>query len=371
MLASKTQTYSTAPIRVMVVDDSIVARAVLVRMLEAEPDIVVAAQAGTGRAALAALAVHDIDIVLLDLEMPDMGGLETLPEIIARGPSHRVLVVSSACGDEAEASIHALRLGAADTLLKPGTGRLAGAFARELIERVRRIAAAPIVAEEGAAVGASVPNVEPTARPRTEEQEPTGGVACIAIGASTGGVHALAQFFAALPRSVRTPILITQHLPAPFMPYFAGQLQEMSGRPTKLGADGMPLHPGTILLAPGEAHMGLTRTRGLPHVRLERRRMPSGCMPSVDPMLTGVANVFGSDGLAVILSGMGRDGELGAADLVAAGGEVLAQDAASSVVWGMPGVVVGAGLARVALPPAALAGEVAKRAESKKVLAWT
>lgn len=366
MLAGSARNRSITPIRVMVVDDSIVARAVLVRMLEAEPDIVVVAQAGTGRAALAALATHDVDIVLLDLEMPEMGGLETLPEILARGAAHRVLVVSSACSDEAEASLHALRLGAADTLLKPGAGRLAGAFARELIERVRRIAAVPLSTDEPVAKAAI-----PASSPRLDREPPSGSIACIAIGASTGGVHALAQFFAALPRTIETPILITQHLPPPFMPYFAGQLQDMSGRRTRLAVDGMELDAGTILLAPGEAHLGLVRTRGKPHVRLERRRMPSGCMPSVDPMLTGLANVFGAAGLGVILSGMGRDGELGAVDLVAAGGEVLAQDAASSVVWGMPGVVFGAGLARLALPPKALAAEVARRVEAKRVPAWT
>jgi two-component system chemotaxis response regulator CheB len=169
---------------------------------------------------------------------------------------------------------------------------------------------------------------------------------------------------------INVPILVTQHLPAPFMPYFADQLSDMSGRPTKLACDGMQLAPGGIILAPGDAHIGLARTRGIVHIKLERRRMPSGCTPSVDPMLTGVANVFGASGLAIILSGMGRDGELGAGDLVKAGGEILAQDAGSSVVWGMPGAVVTRGLARIALPPAALAHEVTKRVEVRGNAAW-
>jgi two-component system chemotaxis response regulator CheB len=358
----------TAPvIRVMVVDDSIVARAVLVRMLEAEPDIAVVAEAGSGRSALAALAIHRPDLTLLDLEMPDMGGLEALPSIIKRGGG-RVMVVSSACGDGAAASIHALRLGAADTLLKPGAGRLAGAFARELIDKVRRIVAEPAerIAPPPRARHAAVPDVAPP-EPTSDGRK----VECLAIGASTGGVHALAGFFGALPASVDAPILVTQHLPGPFMPYFVDQLQELSGRTAKLACDGLPLVPGGIILAPGDAHIGLARTRGVVHVKLERRAMPSGCTPSVDPMLSGVARIYGAAGLAVILSGMGKDGVLGAADLVEAGGEVLAQDAGSSVVWGMPGAVVSAGLARLALPPVALAREVAGRFETRRVLAWT
>ncbi|PZU07477.1 MAG: chemotaxis response regulator protein-glutamate methylesterase [Sphingomonas sp.] len=354
----------------MVVDDSIVARAVLVRLLQNEPDIAVVAEANSGRSALAALAVHRPDLTLLDLEMPDMGGLEALPEIIERGGG-RVMVVSSACGEGASASIHALRLGAADTLLKPGAGALAGSFARDLVEKIRRIAAEPSDLPKPGPRPLSIVPDEP-ARPAAPRpaQPRARGIDCVAIGASTGGVHALAAFFAALPRSVAAPILVTQHLPAPFMPYFVDQLQEMSGRPTKLACDGMQLASGGIILAPGDAHIGLARTRGIIHIKLERRRMPSGCTPSVDPMLTGVADVFGAGGLAVILSGMGRDGVLGAADLVAAGGEVLAQDAGSSVVWGMPGAVVTGGLARIALPPAALAREVAGRIEIQGAGAW-
>jgi two-component system chemotaxis response regulator CheB len=355
-------------ITVMVVDDSIVARAVLVRMLQAEPGIAVVAEAGSGRAAIAALNTHRPDLTLLDLEMPDMGGLEALPTIIERGGG-RVMVVSSACGEGASSSIHALRLGAADTLLKPGAGRLAGTFARELIEKVRRIAAEP--ADSTPAAPRPVFIVEPEApAPVSPARAGSKTIECIAIGASTGGVHALAAFFGALPARITVPILVTQHLPAPFMPYFADQLSDMSGRPTKLACDGMQLVPGAIILAPGDAHIGLARTRGLVHVKLERRRMPSGCTPSVDPMLTGVAKVFGANGLGIILSGMGRDGELGAADMVQAGGEILAQDAGSSVVWGMPGAVVRTGLARIALPPAALAREVANRIETQGNAAW-
>lgn len=358
------------PIRVMVVDDSIVARAVLVRLLQAEPDIVVVAEAGSGRAALAALAIHRPDLTLLDLEMPDMGGLEALPALIERGCG-RVMVVSSAASEGAAASIHALRLGAADTLMKPGIGRLAGAFAQELIEKVRKIAAepegystAPHRLIELVEPNVSAPTLTPSPRATVKKIE------CIAIGASTGGVHALAAFFSALPASVTAPILVTQHLPGPFMPYFVDQLAEMSGRPTKLACDGMQLTPSGMILAPGDGHIGLARTRGIVHIKLERRRMPSGCTPSVDPMLTGVANIFGANGLAVILSGMGRDGELGAADLAKAGGEIFAQDAGSSVVWGMPGAVVTTGLARIALPPAALAREVASRFEPRGASAW-
>lgn len=346
----------------MIVDDSIVARAVLSRMIGAHPDLEVVAQAGSGRAALALLGEITVDLILLDLEMPGMGGLEALPDLIRLGGGARVLIVSSACGEGACSSISALRLGAADTLLKPGIGGLGDDFEHILIDRLRRIAATPT------ATPLRMAGEPPTVPP---EIAPQGPIGCVAIGASTGGVHALAAFFAAYPQACDAPILVTQHLPAPFMPYFVGQLHEMAGRPARLAADGMAVTPGTILLAPGDAHLSLASTRGLIHVRLERRRADSGCLPSVDPMMEAVARLYGPTAIGVILSGMGRDGLAGARILAAAGGEILAQDAPSSVVWGMPGSVVGAGLARVALPPAGLARRIARRhAQAKAAAPW-
>ena len=342
-----------APIRVLIVDDSVVARAVLTRLLGEYDDIEVVAQAGSAESARQILDGTRVDIILLDLEMPGMGGLAALPDLIQNGDGARVLIVSSACADGAASSIAALRLGAADTLLKPGAVQYTGRFAEDLVDSLRRIA------RPG--------KVEPRARiahsATTPQKSSTRRLECLGIGSSTGGVHALARFFGALPKSFTTPILITQHLPAPFMPYFAGQLTEMTGRPTRVGAPGLQPQPGELLLAPGDAHMTLVQTGPVIHVRLERKRAVSGCMPSVDPMLTSIGKVYGSSAVGVILSGMGRDGVLGAGDLVASGGSVLAQDEATSVVWGMPGAVANARLAQAVLPPDELARRIAAWSE--------
>jgi two-component system chemotaxis response regulator CheB len=346
---------SSAPIRVLIVDDSVVARAVLSRLLSEQPDIEVAGQAGSALAGLKLLEDRRVDIILLDLEMPGIDGLAALPDLIRAGKGARVLIVSSACADGAAATIAALRQGAADTLLKPGGSQFTSRFASDLVERLRRIArpgethAHPPVC-----------TAPPTPAPKRASMR---RLECLGIGSSTGGVHALARFFGALPKSFTAPILITQHLPAPFMPYFAGQLVEMTGRPTRVAAPGLQPREGELLLAPGDAHMTLVKTGPVIHVRLERRRSESGCLPSVDPMLASIGKVYGPAGMGVILSGMGRDGVAGATELAKVGGIVLAQDEASSVVWGMPGAVADAQIAQAILPPEELARGIAAWSE--------
>jgi two-component system chemotaxis response regulator CheB len=193
---------------------------------------------------------------------------------------------------------------------------------------------------------------------------PDASLECLALGASTGGLPALIDFLRALPARIGTPILVTQHLPEIFMPHFARQLEAACGRPALVAADGNGLVADAIHVAPGDAHLVLVRNGVEVSVKLDRRRAPSGCRPSVDPMLTSVAAVYGEGGLGVILSGMGRDGALGARRLVEAGGAVLAQDRASCSVWGMPRIVAEAGLAASIAPPADLARRVAARALS-------
>lgn len=340
-------------IRVLIVDDSVVARTVLARMLGDRADFEVVGQAGSAAAALAILAHTRVDIILLDLEMPEVDGLAALPALIERSHGARVLVVSSACADGAAATLTALSRGAADTLLKPGAAAFAGRFADELADRLRRIAH-PAGPPPSAARSAS-PRPHPARVPGASPAQ----LDCLAIGASTGGVHALAEFFKILPRDFATPILVTQHLPAQFMPFFADQLREMTGRPARVAAPGMQANPGEILLAPGDAHLTLVRTGPVVHVRLERTRSASGCLPSVDPMFVSIGRLYGAGALGVVLSGMGRDGLTGAETLIGAGGAVLVQDAASSVVWGMPGAIANAGMAHTVAPPAELARRVA------------
>jgi two-component system chemotaxis response regulator CheB len=193
----------------------------------------------------------------------------------------------------------------------------------------------------------------------------SGRIDCLAIGASTGGLHALSALFAALPVSCDMPILITQHLPASFMPYFAAQMTEITGRPAAVARNGAQLQRGHLLIAPGDSHVRLRSIGGSPRIWLNRDPAPSGCLPSVDPMLESVAELYGERAFAVILSGMGRDGTIGARAITQAGGEIAAQDRTSSVVWGMPGSVAQAGLAATIATPAAIAARIAERIEGR------
>lgn len=339
------------PIRLMIVDDSIVARTIFGNLLESRPEFRIVGMASTADHALALLEHEIADIILLDVQMPGTDGLTALPLIIEKSGGARVMIVSSACNDGAAATVQALTLGAADTLLKPSAGEFNARFADILSERLLRIArTAPPVAHAGV----------PSPLRRADRSRP---VACLGIGASTGGLHALSAFFGALPEAFAAPVLVTQHLPASFMPYFAAQLHDISGRPSTVAHDGAPLRRGEILVAPGDAHIRLARCGADVRVRLDRAPVANGCFPSVDPMFEAMAAIYGPTAVGVVLSGMGSDGSAGAAVLVEAGGEILAQDQESSVVWGMPGVVATAGLASAVLPAGRLARYIAARRE--------
>lgn len=350
-----------APIRVLLVDDSLVARTVLTRLIEPRPELECAGAVGTVDQALQFLAGRPVDIIVLDVEMPGKDGLTALPEILAASHGARVLVVSSAAEAGASATVRALTLGAADTLFKPSAGNFAGDFASKFVDSLLRIGRG----------GADTDRVaQATTMPRRSSRDAIatlrpyvgGPIACLAIGASTGGLHALTAFLSGLKPQFSAPILITQHLPATFMRYFAAQLQDLTGRSASIAEDGAALRDGHMLIAPGTAHIGLERIDGHVRIRLDTAPAVSRCLPSVDPMLDAVARVFGPTGVGVVLTGMGRDGTLGAGALVAAGGEIMAQDAATSVVWGMPGSVAQAGLASAVLSPEKLAARICARA---------
>jgi two-component system chemotaxis response regulator CheB len=205
------------------------------------------------------------------------------------------------------------------------------------------------------------------AAPRTGSIAPMRAMAMdplrlVAIGASTGGIHSLSTFFQSLPAKIGVPILVTQHLPAPFMNVFARQLSNAAGREAIVAEDGLRLLPDRIVIAPGDAHLTVDINGGKLVARLTRNRVSSGCLPSVDPMLTSAGALLGAEALGVVLTGMGRDGLEGAMALTGAGGSVIVQDEASSAVWGMPRAVAEAGLACAVLPPAKIARRVAARA---------
>jgi two-component system chemotaxis response regulator CheB len=341
----------------MIVDDSMVARAVLSRMVEADSAFEIAAVAGTAEDAVDALHEVRVDIVILDLEMPGAGGLKSIPQIIRAAAGAKVMIVSSLAEEGAEETVAALALGAADTLPKPGTGRFNGKFSEILVAKLKALgyAQAKTAFAPAPAIG-----VQPPLRIM-----PSDPVDVLAIGASTGGIHAIGVLFQALPKRIGIPILVTQHLPEPFMPVFARQLRAAAQREALVAEDGMPLLPDRILLAPGDAHLTVDHSDEVPVVRLVRGPVASGCLPSVDPMFASIGAAYGSRALGVILTGMGRDGVEGAARLVANGGSVIAQDEDSCAVWGMPRAVLEAGLACASLSPDKIARRIASRTEDR------
>ncbi|MFL6772065.1 MAG: chemotaxis-specific protein-glutamate methyltransferase CheB [Sphingomicrobium sp.] len=338
----------------MIVDDSMVARAVLSRMIDADGGFEIAGIAGTAEDAIDALGQVMVDIILLDLEMPGVGGLKALPRILEAAKGAKVLIVSSLAEEGAEETVAALALGAADTLPKPGTGRFNGRFSEVLLGKLREL---------GYADRSSVPVSQVASASRTIAVQSDAPLQLLAIGASTGGIHALGTFFAALPDRIGVPILVTQHLPPAFMTVFARQLSVAARREAVVAEDGTRLLPDRIVVAPGEAHLMVDEVNGILVARLLQAKVNSGCMPSVDPMLASAGQVLGGGALGVVLTGMGRDGVEGARRLVEAGGSVMAQDEATSAVWGMPRAIADAGLACAVLPPDKLARRVASRAE--------
>ena len=339
----------------MIVDDSMVARSVLSRIVESDDSFELAAVAGTAEDAIDALQAVRVDTILLDLEMPGAGGLRSIPRILDNACGAHIMIVSSMAEEGAEETVAALAMGAADALPKPGTGRFNGRFSEVLLSRLKALGFAD---EKRAAVAAAVTMPSVPVQLRAMSNEP---VKLLAIGASTGGIHALNTFFEALPRRIGVPILVTQHLPPPFMGVFARQLAIAAKREALVAQDGMTLLPDRVIIAPGEAHLTIAGTPDGAVVRLDRSASYSGCMPSLDPMFQSAAQVFGASAVAVVLTGMGRDGVQGAARLVSAGGSVLAQDEASCAVWGMPRAVMEAGLASALMAPEYLARRVASR----------
>lgn len=337
-------------VRVMLVDDSLVVRSILERIVEQQPALKICASVASARDALAYLACEPVDVIVLDVEMPGMNGLDALPHILERAQNARVLVLSSNCVEGGPAAIEALALGASDTLAKPGRGSFSGRFADVLTERImtlgQPVQPVPALARvtQRPAPARPAPAIDPAQR-----------IACIAVAASTGGIPAFASFLAHLDPRVAAPILLTQHLPDAFMEFYARQIATMTARKVHVAAAGMPVEPRHIYIAPGDAHLMIAANGRRREIVLDRHPVANGCCPSADPMFASVAETYGASAVAVVLSGMGRDGADGAARLKAAGGTVFAQAPESCVIWGMPGAVSKAGIAAATLNPDAIA----------------
>ena len=374
---------AAAPVRVLLVDDSAVVRGAVGRVIDDSPDCTVASTAANGRQAVVAVRQLKPDVVVLDLEMPEMDGLTALPLIREAHPDVRVLILSAHGSRGADVTLRALALGAADFVCKvaspadAATGNRAAAverYARELVDKIVMLGrAAQRVSRPRAAsatpLGTAAIGAGPTGRPtppvlRAIEPRPvpTEPPAVIAIAASTGGPAALTELLHRLPLAVTVPILVTQHMPPEFTRRLAERLAVAAGRPCAEAVDGEWLRPGCIYVAPGDHHLTVVREERAVRVRLTQDPPEHHCRPAADPMFRALAQVYGARVLAVVLTGMGVDGRDGALEIVRAGGQVIAQDERSSVVWGMPGAVVQAGAATQVVPLDRIAFEVTHRA---------
>lgn len=348
-------------IRVMVVDDSVVVRGLVSRWIEEEPDLVLAASFRNGRDAVDQLERADPDVVVLDIEMPELDGISALPLMLAKRRDLVVIMASTLTRHNAEISLRALALGAADYIPKPETNRgvtTSASFRRELIEKVRELGRrrrkrrSPAVRAPAPAVPPPTPYRAPDhGAPIRLRPFPSTSPRVLLIGSSTGGPQALTEVIGKLRGLLpRVPVLITQHMPPTFTTILAEHLARAAGVPAREGVHGEPVLPGNIYVAPGGRHMLAVRHDKEVFIALDDGPLVNYCKPAVDPMFISGAAVWGPAALAVILTGMGSDGAKGGAEIVARGGSVMAQDEATSVVWGMPGSAAHAGICSAVLP---------------------
>lgn len=360
------------PLRVMVVDDLVVIRGLISRWIGAEHDMEVAASLRTGLEAVNQLERINPDVAVLDIEMPELDGISALPQLLAKKRDLVIIMASTLTRRNAEISFKALSLGAADYIPKPELTREASAadiFHHDLIQKIRHLGARlrrrPAVASPPlapATPAARAPAVVRPAAPAPTLHAPSSGVLStrpfsahapkvLLIGSSTGGPQALMALVTELgPVIDRFPVLITQHMPPTFTTILAEHLARASRKPAAEAVDGEPVKPGRIYLAPGGKHMRVVRSGADAAIALDDGPAVNFCKPAVDPLFTSAIDIWHGNILSVILTGMGSDGMRGGKDIVAAGGNVIAQDEASSVVWGMPGAAANAGICAAILP---------------------
>ncbi len=343
-----------APLGVLVVDDSAVVRGIVQRGIGADAEISVLGVANDGAHAIELARKLSPDVVLLDVEMPVMDGLEALPKLLALKPGLSVIMASALTQRHADLSFKALRLGAADYVPKPEASAGNLGLTQFFDELRAKIKVHGRKARQGLrSPAASEPMAAPAAFPLLRPD-------IVAIGSSTGGPPALLKIFAAAKGAVRVPVFITQHMPPSFTAMLAQQLGQVSGARAFEGADNMRVEAGCIYVAPGGAHMLVERRAEGVVVKLSDGPPENFCKPAVDPMLRSLAKVYGRGVLASILTGMGRDGADGCVAVADAGGAFFAQDESTSVVWGMPGAAFRTGRAMGQLPLDATAAYLAR-----------
>ena len=345
------------PLRILVVDDSAVIRRALSRLLAADPELVVAGTAGNGIQALARIPEVKPDLVTLDIEMPGMDGLETMVEIRKLYPKLPVIMFSTLTERGAVATLDALARGASDYVTKPSGETSPERVAGDLIRKIKSLCAVRVPRPQSATIPLSV------------NGRPQGRVDVVAIGTSTGGPNALTALIPRLPADFPVPIVIVQHMPPLFTRLLAERLSGLGRLKVQEGKEGETLRPGHVWIAPGDHHMTVTR-KGREFVLGVNEDAPeNSCRPAVDVLFRSVAQCYGVNVLAVVLTGMGADGTRGSAVIRQAGGQVIVQDEASSVVWGMPGSVVAAQLADQIYPLDGIGSEMVRRVSVRRHLA--
>jgi two-component system chemotaxis response regulator CheB len=354
------------PLKVMVVDDSVVIRGLISRWIGAEPDMMVAASLRTGLDAVNQIERIDPDVAVLDIEMPELDGISALPRLLAKKRNLIIIMASTLTRRNAEISFKALSLGASDYIPKPESTReqaAAETFHHDLIQKIRSLGAKvrrPAPAHVSPSLAPSLERArEPAARPQPAVVQPQllrrsfslQAPRALVIGSSTGGPQALMTLVADIgPVIDRFPVLITQHMPPTFTTILAEHLARASRRPAHEAIDGEIVKPGTVYLAPGGRHMRVVRHGADAAIALDDGPPVNFCKPAVDPLFTSAIDIWQGGVMAVVLTGMGSDGMRGGKDIVAVGGSVIAQDEATSVVWGMPGAAANAGICAAVLP---------------------
>lgn len=344
----------------MVVDDSLILRGLISRMVNEDPAAAsVVASAANGQIAVERAKQGDIDVVILDIEMPVMDGLTALPLLLAIDPKLVIIMASTLTTRNAEISFKAMAAGAKDYLPKPSAvtpGAGSADFKRELLEKIRVLGARyrrPSARALAPTMAPAMPATRLVLRPVALSKP-----LALAIGASTGGPNALQQFLKSIPAPLKVPIFITQHMPPTFTALLADNLSRETGHQCAEARDGEPVLPGRVYIAPGDHHMTIVREGAVTVVRLNQDAKEGFCRPAVDPMLRSLTATYQRQLLVVMLTGMGQDGLLGSEGCVKGGANLIAQDEESSVVWGMPGAVARAGICCGVLPLGSLGPRV-------------
>jgi two-component system chemotaxis response regulator CheB len=344
-------------IRVLVVDDAVVIRRLISEVLGSEPDIEVVGVAANGRLALAKIPQVNPDCITLDVEMPEMDGLQTLVELRKAWPKLPVIMFSTLTAKGAARTLDALALGATDYVTKPAN---AGSFT-EATERLR----CELIPRIRIHTGHKPPPQSLPLPVRKEIRPSQQPVEAICIATSTGGPNALSVVLPVIPASIGVPILIVQHMPPLFTALLADRLNQASQISVCEGSEGQMVEPGHAYIAPGGRHMEVRRSNGRVTIALTDAPPENSCRPAADVLFRSAATAYGPATVAAVLTGMGQDGLRGVESIVDAGGEILAQDEESSVVWGMPGAIVHAGLARQILPIAQIGPALIRAVERR------